>query len=153
MGGRDYLVEPLQLGDLGTIQNHLALKHHDLLGAAGRAAIGLPPDVQKMMIGEAVREHRRTSEVTIDDCLAWATNTLDGLAFTFWLLIEKKYPGALTADRMRALLVAMSLPELQQMSRKLATAGGVDQVGNSTGRSEQDPSSASGPAKTGDGPS
>lgn len=152
LAGADYFVAPLTLGDLGAIQNQLRLKQADLLGDAGRAAAGLPPETQKILLAEAVREHRRNGQVPIDEALAWAVNTMEGIAFTLWLAIGKRHPGVLSAEQVEGHVRAMSIAELQELSRRLAAAGGVGPEGNQPGRTatQTEPGPNSDVEKTGE---
>lgn len=99
INGRDVLLRPLELKDLGAVENELRTQKPNILKQAAEAAQHITdPAERKAFMDRAWREARDSITVSPEEVLRYISDTLPGFSLSMWLALEKHYPGDFTRD-------------------------------------------------------
>lgn len=139
--GEDVVLEPLVLKDLATIEQHLLAKRKNPLQMV-QENLGnmqeLDVEVQKHIIDRAYDDLKRQTTVSAQEVSEFIETT-EGLAFTLWLCFGRSHPGRWKLDYIKEKIETMSMPDVMVMLRARDQASGLDEMGNSTGQSHEQP--------------
>lgn len=95
--GEDVLLRPLELSDLGAVENELRTMRPNILKDATEAAQAIADASERAaFMDRAWKEARAAIVVTPEEVLRYITETLPGLALSTWLALDKHYPGRFT---------------------------------------------------------
>jgi hypothetical protein len=147
--GIDMVLEPLTLKDFGVIEQYLLKeKRPNILTDAVRAAAAIPDDLPKsererlsrQLLEVAAHEASKFNRISADEVAAWL-DTIEGVIFTVWLLLERRKPGEYSLADVAAKIEALGGDKTQgELSEQQAAlraardqASGIDTMGNSTG--------------------
>ena len=132
INGEQFIIPAFTLRDLGTVENHLlAIRRRSIIRLAEDGYSESPADVRKEMRALAWREANDLTALGPDQCLAWM-DTLEGMAFTTYLLVQKNYPGKFTLEQMNELVYQLAESGAEELASTLKQVAGVDQAGETT---------------------
>ena len=132
--GRDYLIGPVTLADFGTVERYLlAHNRRDVLHGIVTACGPLPASLLREQWERARGRLADVLAVPERELLAWL-NTVDGVTFLLWLLLDRTDPGARTIAAVRREF--NSLPESSQTEviDAVIAAASLDLVGKTLER-------------------
>ena len=153
-GGEDLVFPPFTIEIVGEVKQHLlrqrkpaqeVLREHvaELQAMDAGRPKGSPPvftpALLEGMVAESMKAGRQINVVT-DQEFGEFIDTVDGLVITFWLSLERRYPGKFTKDQVRAIIEGMSAREKEDLEKVRDQAAGWDDLGNSTGRQPEEAS-------------
>lgn len=103
--GEMYLVSPLTLGDLGTVENHLLAQRQHPLEIIESELHKLPDDAHRTFLIDRAKSDLRKKKfiVTVSELMEWI-ETWEGTQFTAWLCLRQHHElscyqaGALIRD-------------------------------------------------------
>lgn len=98
LDGETIVLEPLRLRDLGTIENHLRAKLPNVIALAAEAAKDLPAAQAEAIMDRAFIEARKIHNIPPEEVMAWI-RTIDGFAYSIWLVVDRVYPSRFPLDR------------------------------------------------------
>ena len=127
--GEDLVLDALGIEDLGVIENHLLSKRKNPLDVAKQAFPGLPPELAEKLLERAYTDALKVAVVTTQEVFEYI-DTLEGMRYTIWLALEKRYPGRFSLDKIGAVLDQMDDEALEELKNKRAISSGLDQLGN-----------------------
>lgn len=129
--GQTLLIDPLTVADIGTIQEKIVRERRaNKLATVADVYSQLPREAADAMLREARMEAEklRIDSIEFGDVLAWM-RTIGGMIYTFWLLLEKRYPGRFPHDRVAEVIRAAD--DHLALKESLGQAFGADELGNS----------------------
>lgn len=131
-GGETLILEALTLKDFGLIENHLLSQRQNPLLVVRDVIGDLPPEMADKLLDKAYRDAKKMNEVAAEEVAEWI-DTFNGMAFSLWLSLEKRYAGRFTLDNVLEIMEAISEEELEDLKNLRDQAAGLDELGNSTG--------------------
>lgn len=129
VGGKTFLIDPISDQITGTLHNYFRRTMKSPLASIADSLKGLPEDLQKFAIAEAVKMQANGGAEGNGAFYRDAMLSNDGCGFLFWLLAKKNHPE-LTHEACTALVKAAT-PEV--VMGELATASGLVQLGSESG--------------------
>jgi hypothetical protein len=129
IAGKTFLIDPISDQITGTLHNYFRRTMKTPLAAIADSLKGLPEDLQKFAIAEAVKMQANGGAEGNGAFYRDAMLSDAGCAFLFWLLAKKNHPE-LTHEACIA-LVKQATPEV--VMGDLATASGLVQLGGDSG--------------------
>lgn len=130
--GQMIVLEPLTMKDFATIEQHLLSKRQNPLDMVKSRLEGLEPEVQKHLLELAYQDSKRMTTISPAE-VGGFMDTVDGLAFTIWLCVQRSHPGRWTLENVENYVKSQSVLGIQNMLRARDQASGLDELGNSTG--------------------
>lgn len=135
--GQTYILEPLTLKDFGVIEHECLRRKRDTKMQTVVSLYGKIPDEMFVAQLDKVRAESEKMVVADVEVQEWIDSTRDGLCFTLWLALDRRYPGKFSLERMLEVMYAQVTEE--QMAALLAArdqACGLDDAGKDTGSGE-----------------
>lgn len=148
--GETIILPPLTLGDLGTIEQHILAERPNPLDLVKDVIKDLPADLAKDLLDKAYKDAKRTRSATAEE-VAEYLDTLSGLAFSFWVALQKKYGDRFKLEEVYEIMAAMDEKELEKMRQARDQASGLDERGNSTGQTRAKEAAAAVPGGSSSG--
>ena len=148
LDGKTYMMEPLTLKDFGVIENEYLKRRPNPLKAVAAAKDVLSEDDYDKLLTQAYKDAVNVAKATPQEISEWL-DTRDGVVFSIWLSLRKNHPE-LTKEQAEEAIQEMGEQQLTGLAESRDVASGIDELGNSTGRSpgpentKQSPSSSSG---------
>jgi len=146
LGDQTYLMSPLEIEDIGLIENRIIKDRPNPLAVVGEARDSLPEEVFRELIQQAYQDARSANRATqqeFDEFLA----SHEGQIFALWLCLRHNHQE-LTLEFVQSEINKKSREEFAAMQKTMAVGMGTDPLGNSTGGTPETTVAAS--AETGD---
>lgn len=134
-GEREIILEPLTLRDFGLIEQHLLSQRRSPLDLVKDVVRDLPPELAKSLLEQAYEDAKKGNTISPQEIAEWI-DTFDGMAYSLWLSLEKRYPGEYQLTDVHDVMQQMMESDESVMERLKALrdqASGLDERGNSTG--------------------
>jgi hypothetical protein len=129
LNGEKLIIPAFTLRDLGTVENHLLqVRRRSIIKLAEDAYADSPPDVRKEMRQQAWQEANKLTAIGPDECLKWM-DTLEGVAFTTGLLVQKGHPGKFTYEQVKSFVYGLAESGAEELADTLKQVAGVDPAG------------------------
>ncbi len=142
--GETVILPPLNLKDMGVIEQHLLKTRPNPLKAVMEVVNELPHDLARELLFKAYDDVRRGSSVTTED-VALYLDTLSGLAFSLWVALKKEYGDKYKLDDVYDAVESLGTEDVQDLKDARDQASGVDELGNSTGQDHPTPKAEESP--------
>jgi hypothetical protein len=151
--GKTYLIGPFDLGDFGSVEAYLIRKRRkERLQLISDMRGDLPEDLWREEWEKAKVEAQTITKIDPKEIGGWDEigedgktvvthhdgwlDTREGLAYTLWLMLERKYPGEFTLETLQTKITEMALTEFEELKIARDQTAGLDEAGkNSTGPS------------------
>jgi len=133
-GGEDLILSPLSVEDLGVIENKLREKRRsrDPIGMITKHLANMPPELAEKLATRAYEDAMKVDEIPAEEVAEWM-DTLDGMSFTIWLALEKRYPARFSIKDCYAIMEKMAEDDLERLKQQQLMSSGLDERGNSSG--------------------
>jgi hypothetical protein len=108
VAGKEYKLAPLTLNDFGIVVRFLKENAHDPRPAARKLAATLPKDEAEQVIRDAIADYRTGVQwLDVDDAIDFliVRRSMDGLAWSLWLAMQRNHRGELSRDDIYRYLV------------------------------------------------
>ena len=92
----------------------------------------MPPEIAQRLAERAYRDAVKTDDVPLEEVVEWL-ETLEGLSFTIWLSLEKRYPGEFTPGGCLEVLNSLTDKQVEELKDQQAAISGTDAAGNPSG--------------------
>ena len=129
IGGKTFLIDPISDKITGTLHNYFRRTMKSPLASIADSLKGLPEDLQKFAIAEAVKMQANGGAEGNGAFYRDAMLSNEGCGFLFWLLAKKNHTEL--THEMCISLVRDATPEV--VMGDLASASGLVQLGNQEG--------------------
>jgi len=137
VGGRDYRLRPLTLGDLAELKAELVSRRISPIAALGSELDDVDPRQQAELMRTALREAREGRGLTADEIEAYLESS-DGAAHLFWLMARDDCPSLDSLEAAKACLVEYADDRMIELQGRLDQATGflsdVAPLGNYMGQ-------------------
>jgi hypothetical protein len=137
VGGRDYRLRPLTLGDLAELKAYLASRRMSPIAALGRELKDVDPRQQAELMRTAMREAREGRGVTADELEAYL-ESFAGAAHLFWMMARDDCPSLDSLAAAKACLIEYADDRMIELQSRLDQATGflsdVAPLGNYSGQ-------------------
>jgi len=134
-GGETLILDPLTLKDFGLIERHLLRRRKNPLEVVREAVKDLPPDLAEKLLERAYEDAKKESVIPASEVVEFL-DSLEGVAFSYWIMFEKRYPGKFSIDQCLDIMQGLSEEELEERKRARDEASGLDVRGNSAGQTQ-----------------
>jgi hypothetical protein len=136
--GKTYELLPLVMRDWATIENEVLRRKREAKMSAVSAMYGhIPTEAWEKQCDKVIRECEKLSEIPAAEVQEWI-DTRDGLTFTLWLCLEKKYPSQFVLEDMLEVIGSqLSDEEVAKLVAARDQANGLDAAGNETGLAQE----------------
>lgn len=134
--GQTILLQPLTLKDFAAVEQYLLSKRQNPLDMVKSKLAGLDIETQKYLLELAYEDAKRQTTISASEAGEFI-DSVDGLAFTLWLVLERSHQGRWTLERVNEIVKSMTPTEIQEMLRLRDQASGLDDLGNSTGQTSE----------------
>ena len=94
------------------------------------------PELLEKMIESSMAAARKVAVVSDEEFAAYI-DTIDGLAMSVWLALDRRYPKKFSRDDVLKIVGEMDRQEQERLFRVRDQAAGMDSLGNSTGRTPE----------------
>lgn len=142
--GETVILPPLNLKDMGVIEQHLLKTRPNPLKAAVEVIKDLPHDLARELLFKAHDDARRGNSVTAQE-VALYLDTLSGLGFSLWTALKKEYGEKYSLDDVYDAVESLGTEDVQDLKDARDQASGVDELGNSTGQDHPTPAAEESP--------
>lgn len=135
--GETLLLAPLTLRDFGTVEHELLKrKREEKLNTVAFLYGKIPDELFSAQL-DKVRSECEKLTVTDAEVSQWMDGEKEGICFTLWLSLEKKYPGKLKLDEMLDVMYEqVDDEELMKLVNARDQVNGLDAAGKDTGLAE-----------------
>lgn len=131
--GEHLILEPMTLRDYGLIEQHIIQKRVNPVEKVRPMLDGLSDEAQKHLLSLAYADLKGSTTATLEESTAFI-DSIEGVAFTLWILLNKSMPGKYTLPAVQEIVNAMTPEELSKVMNARDQAAGTDELGNSTGQ-------------------
>lgn len=135
--GETVLIAPLTIRDIGSIKQHLLTKWVNPIDVVLPAVKELPEALAREMLTRAYDDARRMEKVSDEDTDRFMAS-IEGVAYQLWLSLRHNYGDKYSLEDIWDGLDEMSPEDLAAMQAAASQASGMDELGNSTGRTGQE---------------
>jgi hypothetical protein len=125
IGGRRYRLEPMSLGALGEIEQHVVALRTDPIAALCGCIDRFTAPQQQYLLSEAVRQASKQGRYATQAEVDAFLNTCDGIGFFFWLAVRKHQPEIDAPEKARLLIAGLDPAAIAQLQRRLIEASGL----------------------------
>jgi len=84
------------------------------------------------LMADARTEAMRKNKISPREVAAWI-DTVEGLTFTLWMKLGKRYPGKYSLEQTQQIMQSMHDSDQDRLKKLRDQASGLDSLGNSTG--------------------
>ena len=141
LDGKKYILEPIGIKDFATIEQYFLSTKPDPLAAIVERKNVLPKEDYDRLLDKAYVDATKANKATQKEIQEWIDSP-EGICYTLWISLQKRYPD-MTHELIEQLVDKMGEDTLKELMNERDKASGLDQRGNSTGRTS-DPSEANG---------
>lgn len=138
--GEDLVFPPITMEILGELRQWLLTqrKSPQAVLAEHLESLGdkLTPELVEKMVESSMAAARKLAIVSDEEFAAYI-DTLDGLAMSIWLALDRRYPKRFTKDDVVQIVKNMDRQGQEKLFRVRDQAAGMDELGNSTGRTPE----------------
>lgn len=149
VGGKTYAIK-IDMGVIGELEQWMLARRKNPLEIARANLAGLDTDMKKYLLDRALEraiEHRAVSFEDVGEFMS----SREGVSVIFWINMRRDSPG-MAFEEAERLIATLSDEEIAKAGQAIARAGGVDELGNSTGPTpDLDPHQADATVETGIG--
>lgn len=139
--GEDLVFPPITLEILGELRQWLLSQRKSAQDVLAehierlQQTLGdrLTPELIEKMVESSMAAGRKLAIITDEEFAAYI-DTVDGLAMSVWLALDRRYPKRFTKEDVVKIVGGMNRDEQQRLFRVRDQAAGMDDLGNSTGR-------------------
>jgi hypothetical protein len=125
IGGRQYHLDPISLGTLGELEQHVVALRSDPIAAVCGCINRFTVPQQQYLLSEAVRQASKQGRYATQAEVDAFLNTFDGIGFFFWLAVRKRHPEIDAPEKARLLIAGLDPAAIAQLQRKLVEASGL----------------------------
>lgn len=130
--GETIILPPLDLEDLGTIEQHLLRTRPDPLQRVQAVIKDLPENLARELVEKAYEDGKKLNTISAAEVGDYL-DSINGLAFSVWLALQKRYGDKFSHKNVYNVLNQLTAEELEELRRARDQASGLDDRGNSTG--------------------
>ena len=133
LDGKTYIMEPLTLKDMGTLESEYLKDKPNPIKAVAEMRELLDQEDYDKLLAQAYKDATAVNKATSQEIADWMDSS-QGVIFSVWLSLRKNHPE-LTREDAEKVINKMGQQELEKLAEQRDVTSGLDELGNSTGRS------------------
>lgn len=127
--GELIVLQPMNLRDLATVEQHLLNRRKNPMEMVKEMIPGLSVEVQKHLLELAYHDMKNSTTVPAEEVTRFL-ETVEGVAFSLWLVLERSHPGKFTFEKVHEIVKDMTPDQLNSTINAKSQADGTDLLGN-----------------------
>jgi hypothetical protein len=132
INGRMLKLHPITVDDLGVVEQHILKKRGSHVQEAVKNCEGVPPEIQRMMLSEALQlDSRLKNHITSEESQLFI-DSREGVKFTIWLMLNKQGQNV-PFEEVSDWINNLENDALQSVMQVRDQVSAIDELGNETG--------------------